>query len=96
MQEQEIRIMPLVKVKERFQVTIPNSLRESIGLEVGDILEASIENEKIVLIPKTVVDKATVDAKIKEGLKAVEEGKLTPAFSSMKEYQKYKAKNKIK
>lgn len=92
----EISTMPLVKVKERFQVTIPNSLRESIGLEVGDILEATIENERIVLIPKTVVDKATIDAKIQEGLKAAKEGKMTPAFSSMREYQKYKAKNKKK
>ena len=91
---QEISAMPLVKVKERFQVTIPTDLRETIRLKVGDILEATIENEKIVLIPKVVVDKVAVDAKIQEGLKAVKEGKMTPAFSSMKEYQKYRAKNK--
>jgi AbrB family looped-hinge helix DNA binding protein len=91
---QEISTMPLVKVKERFQVTIPTDLRETIRLKVGDILEATIENEKIVLIPKVVVDKVAVDAKIQEGLKAVKEGKMTPAFSSMKEYQKYRAKNK--
>ena len=37
--------MPLVKVKEKFQVTIPTELREALHLAVGDILEATIENE---------------------------------------------------
>lgn len=49
--------MPLVKVKEKFQVTIPTELREALHLAVGDILEATIENETIVLTPKAVVDR---------------------------------------
>ena len=49
--------MPLVKVKEKFQVTIPTELREALHLAVGDILEATIENETIVLKPKAVVDR---------------------------------------
>ena len=49
--------MPLVKVKEKFQVTIPTELREALHLTVGDILEATIENDTIVLKPKVVVDR---------------------------------------
>ena len=49
--------LPLVKVKEKFQVTIPTELREALHLAVGDILEATIENETIVLKPKAVVDR---------------------------------------
>ena len=49
--------MPLVKVKEKFQVTIPTELREALHLTVGDLLEATIENETIVLKPKAVVDR---------------------------------------
>jgi AbrB family looped-hinge helix DNA binding protein len=49
--------LPLVKVKEKFQVTIPTELREALHLAVGDILEATIENETIVLKPKVVVDR---------------------------------------
>ena len=49
--------LPLVKVKEKFQVTIPTELRAALHLTVGDLLEATIENETIVLKPKAVVDR---------------------------------------
>ena len=49
--------MPLVKVKEKFQVTIPTALREALHLTVGDVLEATIDQDKIVLTPKAVVDR---------------------------------------
>jgi AbrB family looped-hinge helix DNA binding protein len=49
--------LPLVRVKEKFQVTIPTELREALHLAVGDILEATIEHETIVLKPKAVVDR---------------------------------------
>ena len=49
--------LPLVRVKEKFQVTIPTELREALHLAVGDILEATIEHETIVLKPKAVIDR---------------------------------------
>ena len=49
--------LPLVRVKEKFQVTIPTELREALHLTVGDILEAMVEDETIVLKPKVVVDR---------------------------------------
>jgi AbrB family looped-hinge helix DNA binding protein len=49
--------LPLVKVKEKFQVTIPTELREALHVTVGDLLKATIENETIVLKPKAVGDR---------------------------------------
>lgn len=49
--------MPLVKVKEKFQITLPAELREVLRLAVGDVLEATIEHDRIVLQPKAVVDR---------------------------------------
>ena len=49
--------MPLVKVKEKFQITLPAELREVLHLAVGDMLEATIEQDKIVLTPKAIVDR---------------------------------------
>lgn len=49
--------MPLVKIKEKYQVTLPAVVRRKAGLNVGDFLEASIEGEKITLTPKSVVDR---------------------------------------
>lgn len=52
--------MPLVTVKEKFQVTIPAKLRDQVAIAVGDVLEATIQQGAIVLRPKSVVDRAGV------------------------------------
>ena len=49
--------MPLVKVKEKFQITLPAELREALHLAVGDLSEATIQDNVIVLKPKAVVDR---------------------------------------
>jgi AbrB family looped-hinge helix DNA binding protein len=52
--------MPLVTVKDKFQVTIPAKLRERLPLRVGELLEATVHGDGILLRPKAVVDRATV------------------------------------
>lgn len=49
--------MPLITVKPKFQVTIPAKLRERINLHEGDIMEATIVEDGILLRPKEVVDR---------------------------------------
>jgi AbrB family looped-hinge helix DNA binding protein len=50
--------LPLVKVKEKFQITLPAEVRRMLHLAVGDLLEATVERDKIVLKPKAVIDRA--------------------------------------
>lgn len=50
--------MPLVKVKEKYQVTIPSTIRKKLPLKVGDILEVSLKHNEIVLKPQVVLDRA--------------------------------------
>ncbi len=64
--------MPLVTVKDKFQVTIPAKLRDQAAISVGDLLEATIEQGAIVLRPKTVVDRAAVAAEVERVLAAAE------------------------
>ena len=49
--------MPLVTVKPKFQVTIPAKLRKGIDLHEGDLMEATIVGDGILLRPKEVVDR---------------------------------------
>ena len=49
--------MPLVKVKEKYQVTLPASVRQRAGVAVGDFLEAKVQGKKITLTPKRVIDR---------------------------------------
>jgi AbrB family looped-hinge helix DNA binding protein len=46
----------LVRIKEKYQVTIPATLREKVDLHPGDYLEASICRGGILLRPKRVTD----------------------------------------
>ena len=52
--------MPLVTVKDKFQVTIPARLRRALALEVGDVMEAVLEDDRIVLRPKAIIDRAAL------------------------------------
>lgn len=49
--------MALVKIKDKFQITLPSNVRSKSGLKVGDLLEATSSGNKITLTPKTVVDR---------------------------------------
>ncbi len=49
--------MSLVKVKEKYQVTLPASVRRKAGVAVGDLLEARVQGKKITLTPKRVIDR---------------------------------------
>ena len=49
--------MPLVTVKPKFQVAIPAKLRRGLDLREGDLLEATVVGDGILLRPKEVVDR---------------------------------------
>jgi len=63
--------VPLVKVKEKFQITLPAELREALHLAVGDLLEAVIQDNVIVLKPKVVVDREEAWAKMEHAMARV-------------------------
>ena len=77
--------MPLVKVKEKYQVTLPAALRQKAGLVVGDLLEAQVQRGKITLTPKAVVDRAFVEKRLAEGLDDLKKGRVYGPFSSARE-----------
>ena len=72
--------MSLVKVKDKYQVTLPAALRAKAGVSIGDILEAKYKGNKITLTPKGVVDR-----EIAISLKEIDEGKTYGPFNSAKD-----------
>ncbi len=50
--------MSLVQVREKAQITLPSKIRKALSIKEGDYLEAKVEDNKIVLIPKILIDKA--------------------------------------
>jgi len=65
--------MPLVKVKEKYQVTIPAKIRKELNLQVGDYLEVKAQEMSIIFKPKTMIDREKEEAwgKLRELLERV-------------------------
>ena len=82
--------MTLVRVKRKHQVTIPVKVREELSLDEGDLLNVEVEGNRIVLTPQVAVERLDVKAAIAEGLEDIEQGKVTPAFESMEEFEAYR------
>lgn len=73
--------MPLVKILRHGQITLPKEIRKTLGVKEGDLLEVGLENSRVFLQPKVLVDKETLlsDAgkvKIEEALEALERKEL--------------------
>ena len=64
--------MALVTVKPKFQVTIPARLRRRIDLREGDLMEASVVGDGILLRPRAVVDRAAAADRIAAILTSIE------------------------
>ena len=50
--------MPYIRVKQKFQVTIPASIRKKVDIHEGDTLEATEQDGKIVLIPQELRERS--------------------------------------
>jgi AbrB family looped-hinge helix DNA binding protein len=68
--------MPLVKILRHGQITLPKEIRKILGVEEGDLIELGLENARVFLQPKVLVDKQTMlseagEIKISEALEAL-------------------------
>ena len=72
--------MAIVTVKKKFQVVIPRSVREKIGVNVGDFLEAKVERGKITFTPKSLLDRG-----IEQSLEDYRQGRFYGPFDSAEE-----------
>jgi AbrB family looped-hinge helix DNA binding protein len=49
--------MAIVAVKNKYQVVIPQAIREELGISQGDVLEAKVEPGRLTYTPKAVIDR---------------------------------------
>ncbi len=72
--------MSVVAVKNKYQVVIPQSVRRELPLEVGDLLEAKVEDGRITLTPKSLVDRH-----VAEGLEDLRHGRTHGPYTTARE-----------
>jgi len=49
--------MTIVTVKNKYQVVIPQAIREKLGIARGDVLEAKVERGRLTYTPKAIIDR---------------------------------------
>ncbi len=84
------RMEPLVKIKPKYQVTIPYTVRERVPLIIGDLVAVEARRNIIIIKPKDVIDRAAkddIEAAIAEGLNDFEKGRVFGPFASVKEFK---------
>lgn len=96
--------MPTVKIMQRGQITIPKKFREILGLKKGDLAEAELEGDRLVITPKRLVeDKAlqqlrSVMAEVHAKNKGVSEEEVvkyaTQAIAELRE-EEYAKQSKV-
>jgi bifunctional DNA-binding transcriptional regulator/antitoxin component of YhaV-PrlF toxin-antitoxin module len=69
--------MTLVRVRSKYQVTVPNALRHRVGLHVGDLLEARVERGKITFTPRSAIDR-----RIAQSMEDIKQGRAYGPFDS--------------
>ena len=72
--------MEIVAVKNKFQIVIPQHIREQVHVEIGDLLEASVEDGRITFTPKSLVDRH-----LAEGLEDAKRGRTHGPYASAKD-----------
>ena len=83
----------IVKLQKKGQLTIPNQMRDRIGLAEGDYVQVVNRGNKIILEPaqvtsRTAADELTpaqkraLDARLAKGLADVKAGRLHGPFST--------------
>ncbi len=73
----------LVRVKEKFQITLPGKVRKQAKLAVGDYLEAKVDGQAIQLTRRSAIDR-----KIAQGLADLRAGRTYGPYHSAKEMER--------
>ena len=81
--------MAAVKLGVSRQVVIPKKIHDQLGLTPGDYLEVELKQGRVVMTPKTLVEKpftkADLEKRLAKGLEDLRAGRSHGPFNSAKE-----------
>ena len=88
--------MPVVRITRNYQVSIPKSVRDALGLEEGDLIEVEERSGEIVMVPKKLIDAAQAwfwSPEWQRGEREVDEdiraGRVIGPFKNIEEFKKH-------
>ncbi len=87
----------LVELKSKSQVTMPKKIVDSLGLEIGDKFEVSVEDGKVIFEPVVIYPESITNEiknTIAETIEAYNKGEI-PSFDSFDELIEHLENNEI-
>ena len=84
MKEQAYKVSTTVKLGVSRQVVIPKKLHDRLGLKPGDYLEVEEQQGKVVMTPKTLIDRR-VHAAFEESMADFKRGRYSGPFDTVDE-----------
>jgi AbrB family looped-hinge helix DNA binding protein len=84
--------MNTIKLQQRGLLTLPKKLRDSLGLEEGQILNIKSESGKIILEPHMSAFDRQLAADIKQGYEDIKNGNYV-SFSTIEEFDELMKKH---
>jgi AbrB family looped-hinge helix DNA binding protein len=84
--------VPISKLGQRRQVVIPQEICDELGLQEGDFVEVTSAEGRVIIKPKKLIDadevltpaqKASIDARLAEGLEDIQKGRVYGPFESV-------------
>ena len=76
----------LLTVRKNAQITLPASIRRKAHIEEGDLLEAEVRDDEIILRPKKLIDKSQAWFWTKEWQEAERQADEDIAAGRVKEF----------
>ena len=77
-----------VKMQARGVLTLPKKMRDKIGLSDGVLVDIDARDGEIVVRPASRLDPAVL-ADVHASLEDLRAGRVSPLFSSVKEFKEY-------
>lgn len=84
-----------VKVREKYQITIPEDVRQDVPLKVGERVEVTVREGEIIIRPVIEIPRKQAwfwnrewQEQVRQSIKDLTEGKAK-SFKSVKEARKY-------
>jgi AbrB family looped-hinge helix DNA binding protein len=78
--------MNTIKLQQRGILTLPKKLRDTLGLEEGQVMRVQTQNGQIILEPQLTIDEKLA-RDIKQGLADIKAGRFIE-FSTIEEFDK--------
>ena len=77
----------VMQIRHNFQITLPAALRKRLGLKVGDILETTVKEGRVIITPKKTIDAGQAWFWTKEWQEAEQEARADITSGRVKKFK---------